>query len=187
MARRTRARRRSVAVRARPDIEGRTRRAGTAAGRASYIELALATEDGLSRSISLLRTFMDTEANADETRHLRAEIAEQEATLAKVHADLLAFLAERTVIVSPTAADVREALALSRELDAIVVSSMRARDVLAAATRLAEVWGRTRVPPSGGARRGPVGRAKRSSARRGGSRRRRRRSSNGARRRRMSS
>jgi hypothetical protein len=113
-------------------------------GAGRYLELAGTTISGLSDALALLRA-RDVLATGDERRLITVELADIKAERAKVRAEMLAFLANEITVRPPTDAEVAQAKALATDLENLAAESTRAEAVVDLATRLFELWQKTRT------------------------------------------
>lgn len=123
----------------------KTRSQATAAERARYLEAGVQAEAALHTAIRLLKTRQALIADPDESRLILVHLLDLEADLAKVHADLIAFVVEQRPIEPPTADDLEKIKAAARELDQFTATAATAGVILGVATTVLTKWRATRV------------------------------------------
>ena len=117
----------------------------TAAERACYLEAGVQAQAALHTAIRLLKTRQALTADPDESRLILVHLLDLEADLAKVHADLIAFVAEQRPIEPPTPDDLARIKSAARELDEFTATAATAGVILRVATTLLDRWQATRV------------------------------------------
>jgi hypothetical protein len=115
--------------------------------RADYVEITLVAQSALSTAIARLRTQQDLHADAQESRIIRVRIAELEAEIAKMQAELLAVITEGRTLLPPTDMEVAQVKDLAAQLDALTAGANRTAAILSAATAVASAWA-GRQPPA---------------------------------------
>jgi hypothetical protein len=108
----------------------------TSRQREKYLTIALQTEVALEEAIRLLKVRRTMTGDPDQIRQIDARVPELEAALAKVHAQLVAFLADEGQFRPPSASDVEEVKNMVRELDMMVANAVTAQNVLDLAGQL---------------------------------------------------
>jgi hypothetical protein len=123
----------------------RTRSQATTAERARYLEAGVEAQAALHVAIRLLKTRQALTADPDESRLILVHLLDLEAEVAKVTADLIAFVAEQRPIEPPTAEDLKQIKAAARELDRFTADAAAAGVILGVATTVLTKWQATRV------------------------------------------
>ena len=117
-----------------------TKAEATDAQRADFLEAANDTKTGLRAAMAVLRGRQIQSSDPDEANVIRVALLDLDAELAKVQADLTAFLAELRAVNPPTPQDVREIQGVVREIDRMTANAVVASEVLMATTALVNRW-----------------------------------------------
>lgn len=113
------------------------------AQRANYLEAATETKTGLRAALTTLRSRQSHSGDPAELAQIRVGILDVESELARVQADMLAFLAESRAVTPPSAAQLAAIKDTVRAIDRMTAQSVLASTVLDASTALLTQWRQT--------------------------------------------
>lgn len=113
--------------------------------RAAYLEAGMEVQTALRITIRWLKVRQVLTGDPDETRLIMVQLLEQEAELAKVQADLVAFLSEQRAIEPPTVSEVEQIKMVARELDRLTTAAATTRAIVDTTTALLDRWQVTRA------------------------------------------
>jgi hypothetical protein len=111
----------------------------------NYYKEATATEQGLRSAIRLLEVKQAMTTSSDETMLCMVKITDLQSEVEKVHAELLAFAAETTVINPPSGQDVTTITGIVEELAQMTVNNNITTDIIKTAAELINTWQKTRA------------------------------------------
>ena len=111
----------------------------------NYYKEATATEQGLRNAIMLLEVRQALTTSSDETMTCMVKITEFRAEVEKVHAALLVFAAENTVITPPSDQDVSTITGIVERLAKMTANNNAATEIIRTATELINALQKTRA------------------------------------------
>src|SRR5688572_10308406 len=121
-----------------------TRSSATDQEQANYLAAGMDTQNALATAVRLLKGRQVLSDDPDESRWIAVTVASLEAEIARIQAELLTFLAERSAIEPPSPGMVQEIQSIVRGLDTMTAGQALTSAIIDATTAALTRWNTTR-------------------------------------------
>ena len=108
--------------------------------RGNIFEAGLQTQTALRTAMRLLKARQTLTGDPDESRLVTVALLDLESQVAKIQADLIAFMSDQRAIRPPSDADVEAVRQVALRLDAMTANAVLTNGVLALTTDVVRRW-----------------------------------------------